>query len=300
MPFNYDTKSIFDRYVISKLFEQTEAKGPLAGEFLKGEQRLADLKNQFGETHPNYVNELKKFYGWMKQNEQDILGRPPEPTQGELVKTSTATAPSKSLAGTQGGSAPSVVGSATKSPATAQAEVGEITQQQKDLFKKLHGTSYNPNSSMDKNKMGLLQTAGSEVGYDDIGKLTNTAYAKQYAGSSKGDTYAKKAGIAQNTAKSDTSTSNQTFVNEPSPDLSLSSSQPIKMNLSSPVGLAASAGTGSSNPTSTASITPTSKAPTSTNAPAPKAPKTPTGTNTPAPKAPKAPLSNKKASPTIT
>lgn len=86
--------------------------------------------------------------------------------------------------------------SATSSQPAAQP-AGEINQQQKDLFQKLHGTSYNPNSSMDKAKMGQLQSAGAEVGYEDVNKLTNAAYAKQYGDTDKGRAYAKQAGTTQ-------------------------------------------------------------------------------------------------------
>jgi len=106
----------------------------------------------------------------------------------------------------QSGTTPTAVpatatGNAAAAPqagSTAQP-AGEITQQQKDLFQKMHGTSYNPNSTMDKTKMGQLQSAGSEVGYDDVNKLTNAAYAKQYGDSEKGKAYAKQAGTTQPT-----------------------------------------------------------------------------------------------------
>lgn len=254
MPFTNDSSSIFNNYYL-KILEQTTASGSLADEYYKGLERLENLRKQ---NAPNLQDEVNKFVGWMRQNQEGILGRPPETTpRAATGSPTTSTGPATTAT--------------TSSDTVSQGE--EITQQQKDLFRKLHGTSYNPNSSMDKTKMSQLQSAGSEVGYDDVNKLTNTAYAKQYAGTPQGDAYAKRANptppAANNTASS---TSPQTT--SPNEPFSLTSTTPIKMNLSSPVGLA---GNTTSSPVKSTTAT-----------------KAPLGTNAPAPKAPKAPLSNKK------
>lgn len=254
-------------------------QGPMGQEFLK---RVADLKKKYpnatnwGLDDPELGKEFADLWNWYDQNREQIVGPSGSaPVNAGTASKTAGTAPTaKSAPLSQSASTKPSTG--TDASQSAQP-TGEISQQQKDLFKKLHGTSYNPNSSMDKAKMGQLQSAGAEVGYDDVGKLANSAYAKQYAGTPKGDAYAKKAETAT------TSTPTQAMVNEPSQDFSLTSSQPIKMNLSSPVGLAANtSSTGSSSVGSP--ITPSSTS----------ASKTPTSTNTPPPKASKAPLSNKK------
>lgn len=283
--FDRSYHGILNRY---QYIKEQSATGPVADEYYKGLERLENLRKQ---NAPNLQNEVDKFVSWMRQNQEGILGREPQPTGGELVRTSTAPVNVGTATKTAGApaaksaplsqSAPAKPATGTGTSQSAQP-TGEISQQQKDLFKKLHGSSFNPNSSMDKTKMGQLQIAGSEVGYDDVGKLTNAAYAKQYAGTSKGDVYAKKVGTT-GTAKAPASTPTQALVNEPAQDLSLTSSQPIKMNLSSPVNLASS----SSSPVGGSTTPPT-------NSPAPAAPVTSTGTNATAPKATTAPLSNKK------
>jgi len=55
----------------------------------------------------------------------------------------------------------------------------EPTQKELDLFKRLHNSSYNPKSPMDKRKMEQLRQASQQVGSEDISKLAPAAYNLQ-------------------------------------------------------------------------------------------------------------------------
>ena len=72
---------------------------------------------------------------------------------------------------------------------TPQSTNSAPSQEEQDLFKKLHGSSYNPNSAMDKAKFAQLQTAGKQAGgYKDVEKVRNAAYAQQYSAAAAGTT----------------------------------------------------------------------------------------------------------------
>ena len=72
---------------------------------------------------------------------------------------------------------------------TPQSTNSAPSQEEQDLFKKLHGSSYNPNSAMDKAKLAQLQTAGKQAGgYKDVEKVRNAAYAQQYSAAAAGTT----------------------------------------------------------------------------------------------------------------
>lgn len=155
---------------------------------------LDSLKAKNGDS-PELQNSYKEL-----DSVAQSAGLPSTPQGGVAQETVPATA-----APTSASTAP--VQSAANQQQTSQP-AGETTQQQKDLFRKLHGTSYNPSSSMDKDKMEQLQSTGSEVGYDDVSKLTNATYAKQYANTPQGAAYAKQAGTAQPAATQEAPTTN--------------------------------------------------------------------------------------------
>lgn len=56
------------------------------------------------------------------------------------------------------------------------SEMNEI-----DLFKKLHGTSFDPNSKRDRRLLGYIKSAAEEAGgYGDFKTIKNLAYSQQY------------------------------------------------------------------------------------------------------------------------
>ena len=56
------------------------------------------------------------------------------------------------------------------------SEMSEI-----DLFKKLHGTSFDPKSKRDRRLLGYIKNAASEAGgYGDFKAIKNLAYSQQY------------------------------------------------------------------------------------------------------------------------
>lgn len=56
------------------------------------------------------------------------------------------------------------------------------TERELELFKKFHASDFDPNSSMDKQKLEQIRQAAEEVGQDDDSKLQAAAYKKQYSG----------------------------------------------------------------------------------------------------------------------
>lgn len=75
-------------------------------------------------------------------------------------------------------------GITTKTPA-APSFSGDVTDQERQLLRKLHASDYNPKSSRDQQMLEHLRSAGREVGgYDDFKTLRNLAYANQYGAKS--------------------------------------------------------------------------------------------------------------------
>ena len=69
----------------------------------------------------------------------------------------------------------------------------EITEEEKEIFKKLHESSFNPKSSRDKGLLSNIRRAGSELGgYKDTRALSTLAYADQYGENSYYGREAKK------------------------------------------------------------------------------------------------------------
>lgn len=137
------------------------------------------------------------------------------------------------------------------------------SQEELNLFKKLHGSSYNPNSSMDKAKFAQLQSAGKQVGgYSDTEKVRNAAYAQQYANKPElAKVYAKKAGI---TPSSPINVANSAANNAANLGLSQSTQQALSNNTipGSPLSL-----TPPSTPASPASVAPVQSSATSAATP---------------------------------
>jgi hypothetical protein len=62
---------------------------------------------------------------------------------------------------------------------------GDVTDQERQLLRKLHASNYNPKSSRDQKMLEHLRAAGREAGnYDDFKTLRNLAYANQYGANS--------------------------------------------------------------------------------------------------------------------
>ena len=81
------------------------------------------------------------------------------------------------------------------SSAPINSEMSDI-----DLFKKLHGTSFDPNSKRDRRLLGYIKNAASEAGgYGDFKAIKNLAYSQQYGPESH---YTKAAQIWREKQKS--------------------------------------------------------------------------------------------------
>jgi hypothetical protein len=62
---------------------------------------------------------------------------------------------------------------------------GDVTDQERQLLRKLHASNYNPNSKRDQQMLEHLRSAGREAGgYGDFKALKNLAYANQYGAKS--------------------------------------------------------------------------------------------------------------------
>jgi len=72
--------------------------------------------------------------------------------------------------------------SKSQKPAPSSNSSKEPSDSEESLFRKFHGTSFDPKSSMDKRKMEMLRQAEKEVGSKDESKLRQAAYALQYGG----------------------------------------------------------------------------------------------------------------------
>jgi hypothetical protein len=67
----------------------------------------------------------------------------------------------------------------TTKPETGKDDAAAPTARELELFKKLHGGSFDPMSSMDKRKLQQLRQAAQQTGEEDVNKLASTAYALQ-------------------------------------------------------------------------------------------------------------------------
>lgn len=92
------------------------------------------------------------------------------------------------------GTQPAAPSSAPAATAAADNKPKPISDEEKALFKKLHGSDYAPGVG-DQRLAELRQAVTQAGGASDVGKVANLAYAQQYAGSDKGNAYAKRAGI---------------------------------------------------------------------------------------------------------
>lgn len=83
-------------------------------------------------------------------------------------------------------------GGQSQGGANAQvAKSGEPSAEEKALFKKLHGSDY-VSGAGDK-RLAELRSAVQQTGSTDVSKVAPAAYAQQYAGTSQGQAYAKRA-----------------------------------------------------------------------------------------------------------
>jgi hypothetical protein len=73
----------------------------------------------------------------------------------------------------------------------AVTKASEVTPEEKELFKKLHGSEYAP--GVGDKRLGELRQAVKQTGSTDISKIAPAAYAQQYAGTPQGQAFAKKA-----------------------------------------------------------------------------------------------------------
>ena len=74
---------------------------------------------------------------------------------------------------------PTQVPTPTTKPETGKDDAAAPTARELELFKKLHGGSFDPMSSMDKRKLQQLRQAAQQTGEEDVNKLAPTAYALQ-------------------------------------------------------------------------------------------------------------------------
>jgi hypothetical protein len=186
---NIDSQRIFDSYIEKYLKEQT---------FLPKDEALKSVEDR--------KNRIQQQQDSINATARAANSGTPSPTQAPANPASTATSFSVPAAtnkdpiqmGGQGTatSNPNMAVPSSSSTATKQgnAATGPITDEEKNLFKKLHGSDYSP--GVGDQRLAELRSAVQQAGgATDVSKIANLAYAQQYAGSSQGDAYAKKAGI---------------------------------------------------------------------------------------------------------
>ncbi len=78
----------------------------------------------------------------------------------------------------------------TSTETTAQ---GPITDEEKSIFKRLHGTDFSPGRTNDAKLAQMRSASQAAGGYDDIEKVRNAAYAQQYGDTPQGQAYAQRA-----------------------------------------------------------------------------------------------------------
>lgn len=63
----------------------------------------------------------------------------------------------------------------------AATKQDDFTSEETSIFRKLHGTSFDPKSKRDRQLLEYIKSSAEEAGgYGDIKKITRLAYAKQY------------------------------------------------------------------------------------------------------------------------
>lgn len=135
-----------------------------------------------------------------KPNAPSAVATPPQQSPAS-TQTSTPQAKQSVPPPAEEAPKPSAVATPPQPQAAAQpaAKAEPPTEEEKTMLQKLHKSSYDPNSSMDKRNLDILRQARQEVGKDaNLKTLANAVYAKQYA---KGDAQKKGTANVQPTAQ---------------------------------------------------------------------------------------------------
>jgi len=222
---NTDSHRIFDSYVEKYLLEQEEEETvklpgtpaiPKSGMTAKVPNPLNALYNAYtGGGNSTYdINARKAQSARQASGQSNVAGSSssPESTSSQSSWNLTS-APDTSLETTKPGEAVasgtaaetglgSVATTSTEqgqgTPPTAssssstQVAQGSPSTEEKELFKKLHGSDYSP--GVGDQRLAELRSAVQQAGgTTDINKIATAAYAQQYAGTPQGQAYTKKA-----------------------------------------------------------------------------------------------------------
>lgn len=161
-----------------------------------------EIVKRFQDNYGAYINPsntptVSKVYKALQ--EKPDLSKPPRPLDNFGAPFSTATrgapgttsTPSLSdqpptgggAASSSGGSAAPAQGSGTPS----QTQQSSPTDKEKELFKKLHNSDFDPESPVDRKKLEQLRQAAQQVGTDNEENLAAAAYRLQYVGNNGGN-----------------------------------------------------------------------------------------------------------------
>jgi hypothetical protein len=121
----------------------------------------------------------------VKPGEAVASGTAAETGLGQVAKTSSETGDNFVAQGDK------ATGNKDAENFQAVAQASEITPEEKELFKKLHGSEYTP--GVGDQRLGELRQAVKQTGSTDVSKIAPAAYAQQYSGTPQGQAYAKRA-----------------------------------------------------------------------------------------------------------
>ena len=164
---------------IREKFTLTDDTGKVVGSY---DELPAGLQPQ---QKSNNLPTPEENAAYLKQQADAI--RATDPARAASFDKQAAMVPQNAAVAAKGGAVtpsadPKAQVAAAMEYKTPQSTNSAPSQEEQDLFKKLHGSSYNPNSAMDKAKFAQLQTAGKQAGgYKDVEKVRNAAYAQQYS-----------------------------------------------------------------------------------------------------------------------
>lgn len=171
---------------IREKFTLTDDTGKVVGSY---DELPAGLQPQ---QKSNNLPTPEENAAYLKQQADAI--RATDPARAASFDKQAAMVPQNAAVAAKGGAVtpsadPKAQVAAAMEYKTPQSTNSAPSQEEQDLFKKLHGSSYNPNSAMDKAKLAQLQTAGKQAGgYKDVEKVRNAAYAQQYSAAAAGTT----------------------------------------------------------------------------------------------------------------
>lgn len=194
---NNDSKRIFDSYIEKYLSEQLTSTSMPKDEALKS---IEDRKNRIQKQQDEINAAAKSTSTATPTNPSQIgaggygaaAGTTQQPSSTDQLSFTVKNAQNQAPI-TQGTTTSPALATGTQTTDTTQVATGEPNQEEKALFKKLHGSEYSPGKTNDA-KLAQLRTAGQQAGgYGDVEKVRNAAYAQQYANTDQGTAYAQKA-----------------------------------------------------------------------------------------------------------